>query len=87
MSTYQLKISSKAKKDFRNIDKKVQQRIIKEILKLKNNRYSQQFKPLVGKKIAQFRLRIGDYRVLYDVYSEDEVVLILGVGHRKDIYR
>ena len=34
-----------------------------------------------------FRYRIGDYRVLYDVYDEDEVVLILVVGHRRDVYK
>jgi len=87
MSIYQLQISSKAQKDLKKIDKKIQQRIIKEVFKLKKDRHPQQFKPLVGLKIAQFRLRIGDYRVLYDVYDQDKVVLILRIGHRKDIYR
>lgn len=87
MSIYQLQISSKAQKDLKKIDKKVQQRIIKDIFKLKENRRPQQFKPLIGFKIAQFRLRIGDYRVLYDVYDQDKTILILRIGHRKDIYR
>lgn len=87
MSVYNLQISSKAKKDLRKIDKKVQKRIIKEVFRLKVDRHPQQFKPLVGTKIAQFRLRIGDYRVLYDVYDSDKIVLILGIGHRKDIYK
>lgn len=84
---YQIQISTKAKKDLRRIDRKAQQRIIKATLKLKTQRRSQQFKPLVGSKVAQFRLRVGDFRVLYDVYDQDQVVLILRIGHRKEIYR
>lgn len=84
---YQIQISTKAKKDLKRIDRKAQQRIIKAILKLKTQRRPQQFKPLVGSKVAQFRLRVGDFRVLYDVYDQDQVVLILRIGHRKEIYR
>ncbi len=84
---YQIKISTKAKKDLKKIDRKAQQRIIQAILKLKLKRRLQQFKPLVGSKVAQFRLRVGDFRVLYDVYDHDQTVLILRIGHRKEIYR
>jgi len=87
MKTYKLEISSKAQKDLKRIDQKAQQRIIKEVLKLKRNRRPQQFKPLIGYKIAQFRLRVGDYRVLYDVYDQDETVLILRIAHRRNIYK
>jgi len=87
MKQYQIQISSKAKKDLRKIDLKVQPRIIKSILKLKTKRRPQQLKPLIGSRVAQFRLRVGDYRVLYDVYDHDQTVLILRIGHRKDIYR
>lgn len=54
---------------------------------LKTERFPQQFKQLKGKDIAQCRLRVGDYRILYDVYNDDSIVLILQIGHRKDIYR
>lgn len=87
MSKYNIQISTKAKKDFKKLNPKVKERISNAILKLEKNRHPQQFKPLMGRKIAQYRLRIGDYRVLYDVYDNDNVVLILRIGHRKDIYR
>lgn len=69
------------------LDKSVQKRIVNAILNLKSNRRPQQFRPIVGKRIAHFRLRVGDYRALYDVYDQNKIVLILRVGHRKDIYR
>jgi len=34
-----------------------------------------------------YRIRIGDYRVVYDVLEDVIVVLILRIGHRKDVYR
>lgn len=85
--SYSIHITSKAQKDIRKLDSKVRSRIITAILRLKTNRYPQQFKPISGKQIAQFRLRVGDYRILYDVYNHSKTVLILRIGHRKDIYR
>ena len=35
----------------------------------------------------RYRLRIGDYRVIYDVMDEQLVILAVGVGHRREIYR
>lgn len=87
MSSFHIQITSKAKKDFKRLDPQVKKRISSAILLLETNRYPQQFKPLMGKDIAQYRLRVGDWRILYDVYEDDGVVLILRIGHRKDIYR
>lgn len=87
MIKYRIRIASKAQKDFKKLDPHIRKIISQVILKLETNRTPQQFKPLMGKDIAQFRLRIGDYRVLYDVYDEDKTVLILRIGHRKNIYR
>lgn len=87
MSKYRVYLTSRAERDFKKLSPQVKERIKKTILKLESKRYPPQFKSLIGKDIAQSRLRIGDYRVLYDVYEEDEVVLILRIGHRKEIYR
>jgi mRNA interferase RelE/StbE len=43
------------------------------------------------KKLAgyedRYRLRVGDYRVIYDATDKQLVILIVGVGHRREIYR
>lgn len=43
------------------------------------------------KKLAgyedRYRLRVGDYRVIYDVMDEQLVILVVGVGHRREVYR
>jgi mRNA interferase RelE/StbE len=35
----------------------------------------------------RYRLRVGDYRVIYDVIDAEVVILVVGVGHRREIYR
>lgn len=87
MAQYDIFVSQRAKKEYQKLDATVKHRINKAILQLETNRTPQQFKPLMGSKAAKFRLRIGDWRVLYDVYDENQTVLILRIGHRKDIYR
>lgn len=87
MSRYRIYLTPRAEKDYRKLAPQVQTRIKKAILRLETDRTPPQFKTLVGKDIAQFRIRIGDYRILYDVYDRDRMVLILRIGHRKDIYR
>lgn len=87
MSSYQIQLTSKAVKDLKKLPPSLQQRITTNIRQLSTERHPPQFKTLAGHDIAQFRLRIGDYRVLYDVYDANQVVLILRIGHRRDIYR
>ena len=43
-------------------------------------------KKLVGYD-DRYRLRVGDYRVIYDVINNQLLILIVGVGHRREIYR
>lgn len=68
------------------LDKNVQQRIVKKL-----NFYCSQEDPLnyaeklVDSRFGQWRFRIGDYRVLFDVANDE--ITVLAVGHRKEIYR
>jgi mRNA interferase RelE/StbE len=41
--------------------------------------------PLIGTRFGEWRFRIGDYRVIFDIAQN--VIIILSVGHRKDIYK
>lgn len=43
-------------------------------------------KKLVGHE-DRYRLRVGDYRVIYEVIDGQLIILIVGVGHRREIYR
>lgn len=43
--------------------------------------------PLKGDKKGCYSLRYGDYRIIYEVHPTQKVVLVIRVGHRKEIYR
>lgn len=42
---------------------------------------------LSGSTSPTWRIRVGDYRVLYEIHDDELVVLVVGAGHRREIYR
>ncbi len=56
---------------------------IEELVKFPN---ISQLKQLKNHSIAEYRLRIGNYRVLFDVNWEKKEIHILKIGHRRDVY-
>ncbi|MBC1353866.1 type II toxin-antitoxin system RelE/ParE family toxin [Listeria innocua] len=43
-------------------------------------------KSLVGNRVGQWRYRVGDYRLIAEIQDNEVIVLILNIGHRRDIY-
>jgi len=43
-------------------------------------------KPLMANRVGQWRYRIGDYRLLAEIDDDKIVILVVAVGHRRDIY-
>lgn len=60
--------------------------ITNAILALTNNPRPLGCKKLKGKHSEYWRIRIGNYRVIYDINDEVRIIDIKDVGHRKDIY-
>lgn len=85
---YQLKFLGKAEKDLKNIDLP-HRKIIKEKLLilaknpevLKNN-----IKKLSGSKEDYYRLRIGNYRVIFKKEDKNLIIFVIRIGHRREIY-
>lgn len=85
--TYQLSFSDKALKSLKRIPKSNNERIIAEPEELAKDPDSKaNVKRLNNHPDAIFRLRIGNYRVLYDKHDAVRIIAIIDVGHRKDIY-
>ena len=85
---YNIVFTEKAKKQFKKIDKHTSSLIIgwleKNIEGSENPRVHG--KALVENKSGQWRYRIGDYRVICEIQDEKIIVLVLEIGHRRDIY-
>ncbi len=77
--------SSQALKDLEGIDRPIAERILRKLDWYARNFDSIVPEPLSGEFEGTYKLRIGDWRVVYVI--ENEKLVILFVGHRKEIYR
>jgi mRNA interferase RelE/StbE len=66
------------------LDKPISKRVSRAISALAENPRPSGCKKLVG--IDAWRIRIGDWRVIYQIQDERLVVLVIRVGHRRDVY-
>ena len=85
MAKYKISVKKSAVKELVDIPKKELQKIIKKIQALSSNPRPQGTQKLSHKE--QFRIRRGDYRIIYSIHDDDLTVHIIKVGHRKEIYR
>jgi mRNA interferase RelE/StbE len=83
---YQITWKPSARKAFLSLDKPVQRRIATAVDALAADPRPAGVKALRGMP-GVLRIRVADYRVLYEVHDDRLVVLVADVGHRKEIYR
>jgi len=82
---YTLQIDDKVIKDLRKIDKTWQKRILSKMkTTLTSNPHSG--KKLVGNLSPFWRIRVGDYRIIYDIQDEIVTVEVIKIKHRKEVY-
>ena len=86
MAFYRVEISKNAAKDLRAIDRRWIPRIVATIETLESDPRPSGCKKLVGSDHT-YRLRIGDYRVVYDIHDETLIVFVVRIRHRRDVYR
>lgn len=86
MSKYRVLFEHKAVKDLARLPRDVQVCIRDAIDVLQDNPRPPGVKKLEG-STDLYRIPVGDYRVLYRIEDDVLVILIIRIGHRKDIYR
>lgn len=84
--TYQVQISPAALRQLRKLDPPARRRLQAAIELLGNEPRPSGAKKLVGGE-GEWRARTGDYRIIYEVHDNVLLVLVLAVGHRRDIYQ
>lgn len=86
--TWKIKISELAEKQIKKIDKAIAKQIIlylKRIIAQKNPRLLG--KSLLHDKSGLWRYRVNDYRIICKIEDNELIVLVLRIGHRKNIYK
>jgi mRNA interferase RelE/StbE len=82
---YTLQIDDKVIKDLKKIDKTWQKRILSKMKTvLVTDPHSG--KKLVGNLSPFYRLRVGDYRIIYAIFEDVVTVEVVKIKHRKDVY-
>ncbi|MCJ7778028.1 MAG: type II toxin-antitoxin system RelE/ParE family toxin [Sedimentisphaerales bacterium] len=83
---YQVKVAEEAAKFIRKQDKRIQRQIINNIRELAQNPRPQGCNKLQGYE-ELYRIRSGNYRIVYTIREKMLLIFVVRVAHRKDIYR
>lgn len=86
MTTYRVEIARRAVKALSALPRREQQRIRAAIDLLADNPRPPGCVAMTGEAHA-YRVRVGDYRIIYEVFDDRLVVQVVRVGHRRDVYR
>jgi mRNA interferase RelE/StbE len=84
--SFRIEFRPRAVRDLKALPKAARSRIVSKITSLGSDPYPQEARKLTGEKDL-YRIRVSDYRVIYQARHEVLLVLVVRVGHRKDIYR
>jgi mRNA interferase RelE/StbE len=83
---WDIRLSPAAARELRKLDPSVQRRVYASLSMLEVDPLPPGAKRLVGAE-AVYRVRVGDYRVLYRVEEAIVVVIVVKIAHRREVYR
>lgn len=84
---WQIELTGSAEKELAKLDKPVAKRIIKFLRERVSVDPRSSGKALKGDHSGLWRYRVGDYRVICEIFDDKISVLVIRVGHRKEVYR
>lgn len=82
---YSLLILRRAQKELSDLPKDIYEKVKQTILKLSKSPRPYGCKKLKGRD--GWRIRVGNYRIIYEINDKDKSIIIFHIGHRKDIYK
>ncbi len=84
---YKIRLFEEAQSSLARLDKVVAHRILRKLNRLAENAETVEPKGL-RKNLSDFaKLRVGDYRIIYQVSHEEKTVFVRFIGHRREIYK
>ena len=85
MASYKILIKPSAAKELEAVPRKDRLRIVVKIRGLSSNPRPTGCEKLSGEE--KYRIRQGDYRILYEIQDDEVIITIVKVGHRREVYR
>ncbi len=87
MASYRVRFQSRAWREFAALPQPIKRRVGHAIDALGQEPRPPGAKLLAGTRQPTWRIRVGDYRILYEIHDDYLIVLVVGAGHRRDVYR
>ncbi|WP_427133500.1 type II toxin-antitoxin system RelE family toxin [Pseudarthrobacter sp. S9] len=84
-SRYEVRLSDAARKQLHKFDRSVQRFLLEALSLLADNPRPPTAKSLAGRS-GQLRVRVRDYRIIYQIRDQELLVLVVAIGHRREIY-
>lgn len=86
MASYRVELTRSAEKDLRKITPPHRETMLDALEKLAFNPRPHGCRKILGAE-QTYRIRVGDYRIVYEIHDEVLVILVIRLAHRKDVYR
>lgn len=86
MAYYQIKWKNSAKKELKSLAKEIIPKIITTVESLAENPYPNGIKKMVGSNNT-YRIRVSEYRIIYNIESNLLIIEIIKIGHRQGVYK
>lgn len=84
---YQIRLLKEASRNLEDLDKAIARRIVRKVSWLAENIENIELKGLRAELSGLAKLREGDYRIIYQVLHDEEIIIIHFIGHRRDVYK
>ena len=85
MGRYTVRLSKSANRTLNSFDSTLQRRIVQRLDQFGENPQPSGSKKLAGADL--WRTRVGDYRIVYSIEDQVLTVLVIRIGHRREVYR
>lgn len=83
---YQLKLTPTAIKERQRLELPIKQRVDQALLKLREEPKPPNVRKLSGSE-HDWRIRVGDYRILYEIDEQEQAIIVWRIAHRREAYR
>ncbi len=82
---YEVRLSKRANKELHSLDTSTRRRIIEKLEELQDDPFPRGVVKLQARENV-YRVRVGDYRILYEFYGRESLVLVEKIDHRSGVY-
>jgi len=82
---YQIEIKHSAKKELAQLPRDIGENVVHAIAALGKNPRPYGYKKITGSQYS-YRIRVGDYRVIYSIFEQQLIIEVVKIGNRKNVY-